>query len=361
LKIPLAQWAEKLSGITWLEGQGTLSDKALRVKKLVKALAPLAGVESRDLEQAALLAKADLATNMVREKEFNSLQGVMGGLYAKAQGLSVETARAIGEHYRPRWAGDDLPSGPEGSILSVADKLDTLAGCFKAGLIPTGSQDPFALRRQGLGVLLIVLKNRWNVSLSDLVAKALAGYGGGRSAKWTDEIEEFLRGRLQSLLEGRDLAYDAIAAVLSAPGESLVSMVERVETVSRLKGSAEFQELSTAAGRVLRILPEKLPPPKPSKALLKLPEETVLFAAVQGASGGLKSAADAGHWDDAVGHLVALTPAVHAFFEKILVMDKDPGIKRNRLALLSLAAGLYLTVCDFRKLVTPAENQAKPS
>lgn len=361
LKTPLAQWAEKLSGITWLEGQGTLADKAARVKKLVKALAPLAGVESTEVEQAALLAKADLATHMVREKEFNSLQGVMGGLYAKAQGLSPRTALAIGEHYRPRWSGDDLPTSLEGSILSVADKLDTLVGCFKAGLIPTGSQDPFALRRQGLGVLLIVLKNRWDVSLSDLVAKALAGYGGGRSAKLASEIEEFLRGRLQSVLEGRELAYDAIAAVLSAPGESLTSMVERVETVSRLKGTREFQELATAAGRVLRILPEKLPPPKPSKALLKLPEETGLFAAVQSATGGLRSAADAGRWEDVVGHLSTLTPAVHAFFEKILVMDKDPRVKRNRLALLSQAAGLYRTVCDFRKLVTPSENQGKPS
>ncbi len=351
VKVPLADWAGKLSGITWLEGMGTLSDKAERLKKLARSLAPLAGVEPTALEKAALLAKADLATNMVREKEFTSLQGVMGGLYAVEQGLGLSVAKAIGEHYRPRWAGDDLPASPEGSLLSVADKLDTIVGCFKAKLIPTGSQDPFALRRQALGVILIVLKNRWEISLPQLIQKALAGYGAAKSPKLVQAIEEFFQGRLQSVLEGRELPYDVVNMALAAPAKTLVEFVERSEALNRLKNTQDFQAMATAAGRVIRILPEKRGKAKWSKTLFQVPEEKALGEAVQDAAPMVHAAVAQGQWEEAIRALGTLTQPVHGFFEKVLVMDKNPKVKTNRLALLGSAADLYLTVGDFRKLV----------
>jgi len=357
----LEQWAQHLKGITWLKGQGTLEDKAHRLKKLVKSLAAIAGADASAVESAALLAKADLATNMVREKEFNSLQGVMGGLYAVAQNLGDKTARAIGEHYLPRWAGDALPESPEGAVLAVADKLDTICGCFKAGLIPTGSQDPFALRRQGLGVILTVLKHRWDVSLKDLVSKALAGYGPAKSHKLADEIETFLQGRLQTVLEGRNLSYDAVLAALAAGKGSLIQQVERAEAIHRMKPTPEFQQLATAAGRVLRILPPKRKQDRVAKALLKTHEEAALHEAVLSALPDVETAVKEGRWEDAGRELGRLTPSVHAFFEKVLVMDKNPKVRANRLALLGQLGDLYLGLCDFRKLVYAAEGPAQAS
>jgi glycyl-tRNA synthetase beta chain len=351
VKVPLATWGEKLSGITWLEGQGTLSDKAKRVERLVGVWGPKVGVETQAAAKAALLCKADLATNMVREKEFTSLQGVMGGLYAQAQGLGEKTAAAIGEHYRPRFAGDLLPETPDGSLLSVADKLDTIAGCFKAGLIPTGSQDPFALRRQALGVLLIVLKNRWAVSVDELVRDALSGYGAGVDEKLLKNIDEFFQGRLQSVLEGRALAYDVVNAVLATTGGKLAERVERAEAVHQMKDTDAFQSLATAAGRVLRILPEERPNGSVTTALFTTPEEAALWKDVEAAAPRVRQAAQAGDWKAVAVGLEALSPSVHAFFEKVLVMDKDPKVKNNRLVLLREAGDVFLVLCDFRKLV----------
>ncbi len=215
LKVSLETWGEKLSGITWLEGQGTMADKSQRLQKLVKKLAALCGIPgeiSKTAEKAALLCKADLATNIIREKEFNSLQGYMGGIYASRQG-QVEVGEAIQTHYYPRFSGDKLPGTREASLLSMADKLDTIAGCFRAGLIPSGSQDPFALRRQALGVLQILLANKYPVSLEDLVQSAQDGFKTKAKKGELAEILEFFRGRLQSLLETRGIAYDVINAV----------------------------------------------------------------------------------------------------------------------------------------------------
>ncbi len=157
------EWAQKLSGITWLEGMGTMLDKSQRLAKLVGKIGnafDLSKDSIKTTQAAALLCKADLATNIIREKEFNSLQGVMGGIYVAKQG-QPETGAAIKYHYYPRFSGDQLPPTKESSLLSLADKMDTIVGCFKARIIPTGSQDPFALRRQAVGVLQIILENRY--------------------------------------------------------------------------------------------------------------------------------------------------------------------------------------------------------
>ncbi|HET9869588.1 MAG TPA: glycine--tRNA ligase subunit beta, partial [bacterium] len=199
-KVPMETWAEKLSGITWLEGLGTMADKSQRLSKLVKKVGELCGVPKEKTavaEEAALLCKADLATNIIREKEFNSLQGYMGGFYVLSAKEPVRyDKQAVGEaiqrHYWPRFSGDQLPGTHESAVLSIADKMDSIAGCFKAGLIPSGSQDPLALRRQALGILQIILERKYPVPLDSLVAAAQKQYGGKAKAGAAKDVVEFL-------------------------------------------------------------------------------------------------------------------------------------------------------------------------
>jgi glycyl-tRNA synthetase beta chain len=363
MKLPLEGWAEKTAGITWLEGMGTMQDKALRLQKLVKKLAPLFHL-SKDVvkaaEEAALLCKADLATNIIREKEFNSLQGVMGGLYAARQGKSA-AGEAIQFHYYPRYAGDKLPPTGAAALLSLADKLDTVTGCFRARLIPTGSQDPFALRRQALGVLQILLANKYAVSLEELVKTAQAQYAGKAGPKEKGEILEFFKGRLQSVLESKSISYDVVNAVIATEAPTLIDLIEKAETVNRFKMDKDFQELATAAGRVLRILPEKKLTVKLSQALLKQPEEKELYKAVEIVAKAVAISLEKRDYVDVRQEMQGLVKPIHAFFEKILVMDKNLKVKNNRLVLLQQTAEVLLALCDFRKLVYASESSEKTS
>lgn len=359
LKIPLEEWAEKLNGITWLEGMGTMADKSARLEKLVKKVAELCHAPKemeKALGAAALLCKADLATNIIREKEFNSLQGYMGGVYAKKQGRESE-GDAIQYHYYPRFSGDILPPTRESCLLSIADKVDTMVGCFKAGLIPTGSQDPFALRRQVLGVILIILEQRYPVSMEDLVKAARKQYEGKVKPGEIEDILEFVKGRFQSVLESRGLSYDVINAALGSPSPSLTDMVGKAEIIQRHKQEKEFQDLVTAAGRVLRILPKQRISEKISKALFKLDEEKDLLEKMLFAK---KLIADLdpqspGYYEDVIDHLNTLVQPIHAFFEKVMVMDKNAKVRNNRLALLKQTSELLLVLCDFGKLVYSSE------
>jgi glycyl-tRNA synthetase beta chain len=365
MKLPLEAWGEKLSGITWLEGMGTMADKSARLAALVKKLGPLCGLAKekiKDTEEAALLCKADLATNIIREKEFNSLQGVMGGIYAAKQG-KPEAGEAIQFHYYPRFSGDKLPPPGPASLLSMADKLDTIVGCFKARIIPTGSQDPFALRRQGLGVLQILLENHYVVSLEDLIQTVQKQYGGKSKPNESREILDFLKTRLQTVLEAKGLSYDVIKAATATQTPSLVEVVAKAGTIQKNKMDPDFQKLATAAGRVLRILPEKKVSDKVSKPLLKLDEEKDLFEKIQFAQKLIQDADRRGedYYGDIVGHLETLVEPIHVFFEKVMVMDKNPKIRNNRLALLRQTADLLLILCDFRKLVYASETPANPS
>jgi glycyl-tRNA synthetase beta chain len=362
LKMPLEKWAEKLSGITWLEGMGTMADKSERLSKLAIKIGEVFKVSKetiKTVQTAALLCKADLATNIIREKEFNSLQGYMGGFYAIAEGKR-EVGEAIQRHYRPRFSGDLLPGTKESSILSLADKMDTIVGCFKARLIPTGSQDPFALRRQALGVLQILLENRYAVSLDELVQLTQKAYVGKPKPNETKDIVEFLKGRLQTVLEARSLSYDVINAAVATETLTLVEMVTKAETIQKNKNDKDFQKLVTAAGRVLRILPAKKVSDKVSKSLLKMAEEKELFEKIKFAEKLIddQETGTADYYQDVLGHLETLVEPIHAFFEKVMVMDKNAKIRKNRLALLKQAGDLFLVVGDFRKLVYAAEASA---
>ena len=362
LKTALDDWAAKLSGITWLEGMGTMADKSERLHKLAKKIGELCGAPKEAIltaEAAALLCKADLATNIIREKEFNSLQGYMGGVYAIKQGVE-EVGEAIQFHYYPRFSGDKLPPNQAAALLSLTDKLDTIAGCFRAGLIPTGSQDPFALRRQALGAIQIILENKYPVSFEALVQAAQKQFKGKAKPGELKAVVDFLNGRLQNVLESRGLTYDVINAVVATKTSSLIELVSKAQTVQALKPDADFQKLATAAGRVLRILPEKKITAKVLKPLLKLAEEKDLYEKVQFAQKLVEDAESTGptYYEDVAGHLETLVEPIHGFFEKVMVMDKNAKVRNNRLALLKQAADLLLVLCDFRKLVYASETPA---
>ncbi len=359
MKVPLEQWAEKLSGITWLEGMGTMADKSKRLEKLVGKIGEhfkISGEILKTAQEAALLCKADLATNIIREKEFNSLQGYMGGFYAIQAGKQ-EAGEAIQRHYWPRFSGDKLPGTKESSLLSLSDKLDTIVGCFKARIIPTGSQDPFALRRQALGALQMILENRYPISLEELVGLSQKAYSGKVKPKETKEVVDFLKGRLHTILESRGLSYDVIQAAMATEVSTLVEMVTKTETIQKNKSDQDFQKLVTAAGRALRILPDKRVSGKVAKPLLKMDEEKDLYEKIQFAKKMIddeeKGTSD--YYQDVLAHLQILVEPVNAFFEKVMVMDKNPKIRRNRLALLQQAGELFLVAGDFRKLVYGSE------
>jgi glycyl-tRNA synthetase beta chain len=363
-KIPLQAWAEKLSGITWLEGMGTMADKSLRLSKLVKKIGELCGASKETIkttEAAALLCKADLATNIIREKEFNGLQGYMGGFYAIREGQQA-VGETIQRHYWPRFSGDKLPGTKESALLSLSDKIDTIVGCFKAGLVPTGSQDPFALRRQALGAIQIILENKYPVSLESLVQASQKLFPGKASkVGFVQEVVDFLKGRLQAVMESKDLSYDVVNAVVATQTSSLVDLVAKAEAVKKLKMGADFQKLATAAGRVLRILPEKKITSKVAKPLLKLAEERDLYEKVLFAQRLVEEADRDGetYYEDVAGHLQSLVAPIHAFFEKVMVMDKNAKVRSNRLALLKQTADVLLVFCDFRKLVYASETPAQ--
>ncbi len=361
-KISMEEWSRKLSGITWLEGMGTMADKSKRLEKLAGKIAETfkASKETvKTVEEAALLCKADLVTNIIREKEFNSLQGYMGGFYAIQEGKQ-DVGEAIQQYYWPRFSGDKLPGTKESAILSVSDKLDTIVGCFKARIIPTGSQDPFALRRQALGILQIILENRYAVALEDLVHLTQKQYGGKSKPAETKEIVEFLKGRLQTVLEAKGLSYDVINAAVATETPSLIEMVTKAEAIQKHKNDADFQKLVTAAGRVLRILPDKKISDKIAKPLLKLQEEKDLFEKIHFAKRLIdeEDSEGADYYEDVIGHLETLIEPVHAFFEKVMVMDKNAKVRANRLALLKQAADLFLILGDLRKLVYTAESSS---
>jgi glycyl-tRNA synthetase beta chain len=363
LKLSLEAWAEKLSGITWLEGMGTMADKSERLSKLAGKIAENLKISKeiiKTIQTAALLCKADLATNIIREKEFNSLQGYMGGFYAIKQDKQA-VGEAIQRHYYPRFSGDQLPGTKESAILSLADKMDTIVGCFKARIIPTGSQDPFALRRQALGVLQIILENRYAISLEELVQLTQKAYAGKTKPNESKEIVEFLKGRLQTVLEARGLSYDVINAAVATAAATLVEMVTKAETVQKNKTDQDFQKLVTAAGRVLRILPEKKVSDKVSKPLLKMVEEKELFEKIQFAKKLIddQEVGTADYYQDVISHLETLVEPVHAFFEKVMVMDKNAKIRANRLALLKQAGDLFLLMGDLRKLVYGSEASSQ--
>jgi glycyl-tRNA synthetase beta chain len=350
---PLEAFAEKLGTITFQAKLGTLLAKVERVERLAEKIAAMLGAgadETSFAVRAAHLAKADLLTSVV--VEFPTLQGVMGRYYALSSGEEAQVAEAIVEHYRPRFAGDDVPASLPGRIVALADKLDTIAGIFAAGMQPTGSADPYALRRSAIGVLQIALASG-ALSLVEAISAALDGYQGVTefSAEETGRaVRDFFTGRFEVLLRDRGIAYDTVDAVLAVAADDPADALARAEALTAARSDAPeaFEDLSVAFTRA-----KNLSKPELGDAIdfaLLGDHERKLAGAIEIAEGKVEQLMRDGAYQMVLGEFAALRVPVDEFFENVLVMDEDAALRENRLRLLNRFVALFSAFADFSKL-----------
>ncbi|MBL7031974.1 MAG: glycine--tRNA ligase subunit beta [Nitrospira sp.] len=334
---------EELKNVTFQEKLGSVYDKTERISTLS---AHIAGKLNPDLKEkaqrASMLCKADLVTGVVGE--FPELQGYMGMTYASISGEEIDVASAIYEHYMPRFAGDSLPSGEIGTIVSLSDKLDNIASFFYLDMIPSGSEDPFALRRQAAGIIHILRTIDYPDSLNSLIDTSFKNLESDedKRAVLAVKIVIFFRQRLEGILLSEGNSYDVIDAVLSTPELDLNSIKKNISILSELKKQDGFPTLLIAAKRVYNILKDRQDN-EVDESLFVEDSEKELFAAANNVENELL----AGYFDP----LFKLEKPIDIFFEKVLVMDKDDQIKNNRLALLSCVRDLFNSLGDFSRIV----------
>jgi glycyl-tRNA synthetase beta chain len=352
---PLERQVDKLKGVLFQARLGSIYDKVVRVERLARFVAQEAGVApeiTRHSERAARLCKADLVSQMVGE--FPKLQGVMGRVYARLQGEPEAVALAIEEHYRPTFSGGPLPETVAGAVVAVADKLDTICGCFRAGLIPSGAADPYALRRQGIGLIQIMRSRGWSFPLRRVVERSLELFEGvtGTPDETAGRIRGFLEGRMASILVEEGFAKDTVAAALGVAADSIPAVWSRVRALEGLRKKPDFEPIAVSFKRVVNILrrAESFVPGAVDAALFDHPSEAALLQAFREVESRVETDLDQGRHDDALARVATLRAPVDTFFDDVMVMAEDPRVRRNRLSLLALIAGLFEAFADFSKL-----------
>jgi glycyl-tRNA synthetase beta chain len=356
----LADKVDSLRNVVWLEGLGSLHDKTDRIGRLSGWLVERLGEPDRDaVARAARLAKVDLVTEMVKDgKEFTELQGVMGREYALASGESKSVAAAIYEHYLPRFAGDDLPASRIGTILSIADKIDSIVGCFSAGLVPTGSQDPYALRRQAIGVVRMIDEGGLTLPLSDLVHEAARAHGIDDGTELAAGVLDFFRQRARVFYIDAGYAYDLVDAVLEASLDELSGVRPRLTALSHFRESEDFAGLVIGARRVMNILKGQAAHAYDAASLVE-PSSRALEGARASAASAVEDAIGGGDFDRAVGELLKLRKPIDAFFDDVMVMVDDERVRNMRLGLLSGVRTLFLRIADFARVVLEGEERGE--
>jgi glycyl-tRNA synthetase beta chain len=349
-KIPLDAHAERLSGMTFQTKLGTYAEKSLRVKDLATWIARCISATG-DVARAAQLAKADLMTAMVGE--FPELQGTMGKYYAEAQGEPAEVALAIEEHYKPRFAGDTLPASKTGQALALGDKIDTLVGIFAIQQRPTGTKDPFGLRRAALGVLRILLEGRLDLDLIDLLRRAAAAQPVQRT-EVVEEVYDFIADRLRGLLLERadGTTAEMIDAVLAGRPRSPLDVETRLQALKVFLLLPDAGVLTGINKRIVNILRKAAPGAHLPVQTAALTEEAelALHRVLNGLSGTVEQAIAERRYADALHSLTGLRAAVDEFFERIMVMDENLERRNNRLALLRNVQALLGGVADLSRL-----------
>ena len=353
-KKTLEQHGEKLKTVVFQDGLGTIYDKALRLEVLAGYIADAIGAneqDKKDAVRAAKLAKADLVTGMVTE--FTELQGVMGREYALLDGETKAVAQAIDEHYMPRFAGDSQPASVAGRIVSLADKIDTIVGTFSRGLIPTGSQDPFALRRQALGIVNMLKEAQYHISLSQLVAKAmelLKIADAGQQAKLQKDVADFMKLRLKNVLADAGIRYDVVDAVFVTV-DDIYGVFLRAQAVNEAV-KQDMEKTIQAFVRTGNIARKAEDVQAAVEAgLLAEQVEKDLCKAYEAAASKVEKEIATQDYAGAIATLSQLAAPIDAFFDGVMVMDKDEKIKNNRLGLLKLVDNLICQVADFSKIV----------
>ncbi|HEU5298058.1 MAG TPA: glycine--tRNA ligase subunit beta [bacterium] len=356
-KQSLEAFLPALDGLVFQAQLGTVGDKTRRLISLAGTLASMLGLDGRTAEalgRAAALCKADLVTRLVGE--FPELQGTVGQIYAALDGEGTDVARAIGEHYRPTGAGDSPPRTELGAYLGLIDKMDTLAGALAAGLTPTGSQDPYGLRRAAQGIVEIVLMLALPASMKTLAYAALSLFER-RDEDVAGDVVEFLRQRLRGALIDRGIRYDVADAALAVSGDDLLAASSRADAVAQALGGPGFGPLYVAYERAARIaVGDGTGPVDP--ALFEAPIERTLFEALRSVQDPVAEAARAGDYAAALEGLRPLVDPVNQIFDDVLIMAPDERVRANRLALLRSVVAVFRHVADFAKIVMGEQERA---
>ena len=351
----------------------------MRVQRMASWLAEMvkqSGIAIRPgvVHKAALLAKTDLTTELV--KEFTELQGIVGGLYARVQELDedmrpdvqIEISRAIYDHYKPESMEDSAPATAEGAILSIADKADSIAGMFALGLIPSGSKDPFALRRQANGIVKTIAEHKLPLRLSEIMADARIRYQGSEAERKfsnagdAESVRSFFRERLEFYLKDAcGYAYDVVNAVLAVDADDVVDAKARAEAVAQVRGSADFESIASAFKRMKNILRQATEKTKViafrlDVAGLREESEKELAALIPQTVGRVEGLREARDYRGALLEIARLRPVIDQFFDKVMVMVEDEHLRANRLALLQTVVKEFSTIADFSEIVTEGKS-----
>ena len=354
LKQPLEAYVEKLGEVVFQESLGTTRAKADRLVELAGKLSADAGLEGQDAEdakRAALLCKADLVTGAV--VEFTSVQGIMGRYYAKAAGETDQVAEAIADHYRPRFAGDETPASLVGKVVATADKLDTICGLFAVGQGPTGSSDPFALRRSAIGILAM-LEDGLNVSLISAIDESLDIFEKNGlefdRAEARKAIVDFFVTRTKVMLRDRGCAADTIDAVLATGVEEPMVLIARSNALesARSNDKETFEDLAIAYARANNLRDAELGADVDEALLTE--HSHALAAAVTQAESTVEKSLAADDYPAALGDLAALRGPIDEFFDNVMVMDEDANVRANNIKLLNKFVSVFANVADFGKM-----------
>jgi glycyl-tRNA synthetase beta chain len=354
IEVPMEDWVEKLGGVLFQAKLGSMQAKVQRLAHLGRYLAGRLRPElAEDAVRAATLCKADLVSQVV--VEFPKLQGVMGRVYAHKAGERGDIPTAIEEHYRPVASGAQLPESDLGALIALADKIDSICGIFAIGLKPTGASDPYALRRQGIGIAQILAAKDFSISLKALITESVAQFGDKCQAPQETVVADvytFLSNRISRLMVEAGNDKELVAAVVSVSVDDVPAVWSRVSALGKLRQNADFEPLAAAFKRVVNIIKKadaaSLPPVDAD--LLRDPAEKELFDDYGRVRFQISQQVEAGHLDDALMTIASLRGSVDRFFEEVMVMVDDKRVRTNRLALLGAIAGLFGDFADFSKI-----------
>jgi glycyl-tRNA synthetase beta chain len=355
---PLGDKVDELKGMVFLSNIGSYFDKAERLKLLASSIAKNIDFKGsiKDIETAAWLSKADLATQMVFE--FPELQGIMGKYYAELCGEKKEVAKAIEEHYMPVSRDGELPGSDIGSIVSIADKADTISACFISGLIPTGTQDPYALRRQAIGIINIILERGYHLSLCDLFEVSLNTITKQTKTKLKEpkenvfsSISDFITERFRNVMISEGYSQDVVDAVVSVELDDIVEAQRKIEALSEFRKAPDFVALGIAFKRVVNIVKDHTRT-KVKESLFLESVEKELYDSFNKVREKVDSEISVKNYEKSLSLMKDLKEPVDKYFEGVMVMDKDPDLKKNRLSMLSHIRELFFKIADFSKLST---------
>jgi len=355
----LEEMADGLKRVVWQENLGSLYDKCQRLVELAKHISlRIDDADSKVAERAAFLCKADLVSNMVRDgKEFAKLQGVMGREYALVSGEDAKVATAIYEHYLPRYPGDSLPRTAEGAVVSMADRLDSIVGSFINNKIPTGSEDPYGLRRLANGMTAVIVGQGHHLSLTSLIATDISLYESQKEGCVADRnalgcsLFSFFTSRMESLLEEKGIRYDITDAVMSPGLDDLHDAAERAMALSQFRQSEEFTSLVVGQKRVANILKGVKSEARLDESILTEAEEKRLFSLTKEIEDALQQSIAEHAYQKSLKILLSLKDPIDQFFDTVLVMAEDKALRANRLALVKYVAERFNTLADFSKIV----------